>query len=55
LWPYRDLDGIVWDSALRLLLQSMRGYPKDATRYKTVLASFPEDTLSLREQLMWCA
>ncbi|KFC81603.1 alginate lyase family protein [Buttiauxella agrestis] len=55
LWPYRDLDGIVWDSALRLLLQSMHGYPKDATRYKTVLASFPEDTLSLREQLMWCA
>jgi hypothetical protein len=54
LWPYSDLQGIVWDSALRLLLQSMRGYPKDAGRYKTVLASFPEDTLSLREQLMWC-
>lgn len=55
LWPYSDLQGIVWDSALRILLQSMRGYPKEAARYKTVLASFPEDTLSLHEQLMWCA
>ncbi|WP_034455069.1 alginate lyase family protein [Buttiauxella noackiae] len=55
LWPYSDLQGIVWDSALRLLLQSMRGYPKEKARYKVVLASFPEETLSLREQLMWCA
>ena len=55
LWPYSDLQGIVWDSALRILLQSMRGYPKEAARYKAVLASFPEDTLSLHEQLMWCA
>ncbi|MCP2005112.1 MULTISPECIES: alginate lyase family protein [Buttiauxella] len=55
LWPYSDLQGIVWDSALRIILQSMRGYPKEAARYKTVLGSFPEDTLGLHEQLMWCA
>ncbi|WMY76137.1 alginate lyase family protein [Buttiauxella selenatireducens] len=55
LWPYSDLQGIVWDSALRILLQSIRGLPKEATRYKTVLTSFPENTLSMREQLMWCA
>ncbi|AYN26487.1 alginate lyase [Buttiauxella sp. 3AFRM03] len=55
LWPYSDLQGIVWDSALRIILQSMRGYPKEAARYKTVLGSFPEETLGLHEQLMWCA
>ncbi|MCE0828674.1 alginate lyase family protein [Buttiauxella sp. A2-C2_NF] len=55
LWPYSDLQGIVWDSALRIILQSIRGYPKEAARYKTVLGSFPEDTLGLHEQLMWCA
>jgi hypothetical protein len=55
LWPYSDLQGIVWDSALRIILQSMRGYPKEAVRYKTVLGSFPEETLGLHEQLMWCA
>lgn len=54
LWPYSDLQGIVWDSALRLLLQSMRGYQKDAERYKLVLGNFPQETLSMRERLMWC-
>ncbi|MBW7983986.1 alginate lyase family protein [Enterobacillus tribolii] len=54
LWPYRDLQGIVWDSALRLLLQSARGYPKDAVRYRLVLERFPQETRSLREWLMWC-
>ncbi|WP_114195790.1 alginate lyase family protein [Edaphovirga cremea] len=53
LWPYRDLDGIEYDSALRLLLQSARGYPQDAARYQSVLAAFPEETLSLRDHLMW--
>ncbi|MOA66682.1 hypothetical protein D3C78_1935260 [compost metagenome] len=54
LWPYSDLQGIVWDSALRLLLQSIRGYPQDAPRYKAVLEDLPEETLGLRERLMWC-
>lgn len=54
LWPYRDLQGIVWDSALRVLLQSIRGYPKDAVRYRPILDSFPDDTLTLKEHLIWC-
>ncbi len=53
-WPYSDLQGIVWDNALRLLLQSIRGYPQDAPRYKAVLENLPEETLGLCERLRWC-
>ncbi|EPZ8124336.1 alginate lyase family protein [Yersinia enterocolitica] len=53
LWPYRDLRGIDYDSALRLLLQAARGYPKEAQRYQAVLATLPADTLTSRDRLMW--
>ena len=54
LWPYSDLQGIVWDSALRVLLQSIRGYPKQAASYREALKCLPQETLQLKEQLMWC-
>ena len=54
LWPYSDLQGIVWDSALRVMLQSVRGYPQHAENYRRVLSLFPRNTQSLKEQLMWC-
>ncbi|MBE0791840.1 alginate lyase family protein, partial [Escherichia coli] len=53
LWPFRDLRGIDYDSALRLLLQAARGYPKEAQRYQAVLATLPADTLTSRDRLMW--
>jgi len=55
LWPYSDLQGIVWDSALRVLLQSVRGYAKQAASYREALKCVPQETLQLKEQLMWCA
>ena len=54
LWPYSDLQGIVWDSALRVLLQTVRGYPKQSASYRDVLKCLPQETLQLKEQLMWC-
>lgn len=53
-WFYRDLKGIVWDSALRVLLQSARGWPTDAGRYCQALTAFPQETENLKERLMWC-
>lgn len=53
LWPYSDLNGIEWDSALRVLLQSVRGYPKASAHYREVLSLFPAETLTLKDQLMW--
>lgn len=54
LWPYSDLQGIVWDSALRVLLQSVRGYAKQSASYREALKCVPQETLQLKEQLMWC-
>ena len=36
-WPHSDLQGIVWDSALRVLLQSVRGYAKQSASYREAL------------------
>lgn len=52
-WPYPDLCGIEYDSALRLLLQAARGYPQQQARYLTVLATLPSETLTQRDRLMW--
>jgi hypothetical protein len=41
LWPYSDLQGIVWDSALRVLLQSVRGYAKQSASYREALKCVP--------------
>lgn len=53
-WPYSDLKGIVWDSALRVLLQSARGWSTAADRYYQALTAFPQETDNLKERLMWC-
>ncbi|VDR26456.1 Uncharacterised protein [Raoultella terrigena] len=48
LWPYSDLQGIVWDSALRVLLQSVRGYPQQLATYREALKCLPQETLPLK-------
>ncbi|NOJ99406.1 alginate lyase, partial [Corallococcus coralloides] len=37
-----------------VLLQSARGYPQQLATYREALKCLPQETLPLKEQLMWC-
>jgi len=52
-WPYDDLRGIEYDSALRVLLQARRGYKQDQDKYQQVIDALPVESIYFVDRLCW--
>jgi hypothetical protein len=52
-WPFKDMKGVEFDSALNLILQSARAWPQEKDKYAALLPYIPASLSNDSSWLLW--